>query len=299
MILANPLPNDTIVRVKEQIAEGIAYQQLNLGGGVQSGCLWLMNLAGLIKPRAEFAIFADTGYERKGTYEYMDYLDEQSDKAGFPRPLRVFVSNIRSDMIGERKHVNMPVYTETGRKGGGMLNRQCTGFYKIGLIKRETRKIFGMRPRFAWIGFSLDEISRRNDDNFPKYIRPRYPLLEMRWSRTDCINWLKENGHPVPIKSSCIACPYRSDQDWLDMKENSPDEFRDAVDFDEKIRQRASQPNPKQKRQLSLFEEGKEVPAPSYDIFVHDSIQPLQIVRFNKKGKGNREQEECKGGCFL
>ena len=41
---------------------------------------------------------------------------------------------------------------------------------------------------------------------------------------------------PVPPKSACIGCPYRKPSEWLEMRNEAPDEFRGAIEFDENNR---------------------------------------------------------------
>ncbi len=48
--------------------------------------------------------------------------------------------------------------------------------------------------------------------------------------------WYKGKDYKTPAKSSCIGCPYHDDSFWLDMKNNRPDEFEAAVEFDKKMR---------------------------------------------------------------
>ena len=296
-MIIQALPAATVNRVKKQIANREAYHMLSLGGGVQSSCLFLMNLTGEIQPRSEFAIFADTQWERKGTYEYLEYLDAQGAKHGFPPIMKVTAGNIRNDMLAEQsRYDHMPFYVETQKRG--KLNRQCTGYYKISIINRDLRSIFGMKRRIQQIGFSLDEISRRNDSNFPKYISPRYPLLEQRMSRADCLSWFSHHGHPLPVKSSCVGCPFRRDTEWAEMKNSVKEEFDDAVDFGEEIRNKTlSRPKPKS-NQLTMF----NLPKPSYKLFIHSSVKPLRVINFgshDSSASASAEDEECQGGCFL
>lgn len=57
------------------------------------------------------------------------------------------------------------------------------------------------------------------------------------WDRDDCRDWLKKVWpHPVP-RSACICCPYRTNAEWADMRDNRPDDWQRAVHFDEEIRQ--------------------------------------------------------------
>lgn len=290
------LPTATIELVKSIIALGIRYECLSLGGGFQSSTLWLMNMMGLITPRAEFACFVDTGWERERTYEYLDYLDTQAEQYGFPPILRLGDRNIRDDMLDETRHHydTPPFWVDSGKKKAGNLSRSCTGYYKISVMRRELRKIFGMKPRVQWIGFDISEVSRRNDSNFPQYIRPRYPLMEMRMNRTDCLEWLEQNGHPLPVKSACIGCPNRKDAEWVEMRETSPKEWDDVVEFSKQIETLKVGRKPVTTNQLTLF----ELTPPSYNLYLHRSRKTLDQVEFNPTHDDHLEQSECQGGCF-
>lgn len=290
--ILSPLPQSTIDYVKQMILDGIIYEVLSLGAGVQSSTLWLMNIAGLITPRAEFAVFADTMRERKGTYEYLDYLDEVSIKAGFPPIMRITEGDIIAHTLNAKKGaVDIPFFTDSSNGGTrGQLNRQCTQRYKIACINREVRKIFRMKKRAQWIGFSMDELTRRNDTLYPAYITPRYPLLDMRMSRDDCKTWLKENGYPEPPKSSCTICPFRSDGEWRDMKRNSPEEFAEATQFDEDSRELVPPPDMAQ-----TYIEGTQ---PDFHVYLHPSKQPLKLVNFSK-GKDETDNHGCGSICAI
>lgn len=276
-----PLPDQTIRDVMKLIRKHIIYEVLSMGGGVQSSTLWLMNIAGLIQPRAEFAIFSDTMNEMNGTYTYLDYLDEVSIKAGFPPIMRITEGDIVADTLRAKNGaVDIPFFTDSNKGNErGMLNRQCTKKYKIDSVKREVRKVFGMKKRAQWIGFSMDEISRRNDTLYPQYIVPRYPLLEMRMSRQDCKDWLKENGHPEPPKSSCTVCPYRSDPEWAAMKKHNPTQFNVATNFDKNSRKLV--PPPKDTGQQPTLD-GIPKAELTFDIYLHPTKQPLDEVEFNE-----------------
>lgn len=56
------------------------------------------------------------------------------------------------------------------------------------------------------------------------------------WDREDATNWLvKSWPHPVP-RSACICCPYRTNAEWRDMRDNDPDAWSRAINFDAAIR---------------------------------------------------------------
>jgi hypothetical protein len=63
----------------------------------------------------------------------------------------------------------------------------------------------------------------------------RWPLLELRVSRLQCIEWMLRHGYPRPPKSSCIFCPYHDDALWAEIKKN-PAEWEEACEMDERIR---------------------------------------------------------------
>jgi hypothetical protein len=65
------------------------------------------------------------------------------------------------------------------------------------------------------------------------FVVNRWPLIEMRMTRNDCVDFLRDNSLPVPIKSSCIVCPYRSASELIRMRDEAPAEFQSAIDFDE------------------------------------------------------------------
>ncbi|MGU3661059.1 hypothetical protein [Methylobacterium fujisawaense] len=87
----------------------------------------------------------------------------------------------------------------------GIGRRQCTSHYKIEPIQRKVRELLGYGPRDAvpagaveqWIGISQDEVIRATPSKV-RYVTKRFPLLEKRMRRGDCLNWLDRNGYPRP-----------------------------------------------------------------------------------------------------
>ena len=290
-----PLDKITISRIRGRLIRKARYHVLSLGGGKQSSTLFLKNLRGEIKPKADFAIFADTQYERYGTYQYLDYLDSLCSEYNFPKIWRVTAGNIRHDMLNDElkfrdNHMPFWVQARDESKKSSQIQRRCSDHYKIAAIRREIRKMFGMKPYDIWIGFSLDEISRRNDSSFPNYQIPRYPLLEQRLTRDDCVKWLEKNGYEIPVKSSCIACPYRSNDSWIDMIENSPEEYFDACDFGMRVKDKMPMIIDKDNNNIKIKRK----------IYVNRLLIDLNEIDFYKAKKENpKESQECGHGCFL
>ena len=124
--------------------------------------------------------------------------------------------------------MSLPTFTinEQGEKGM-VRHRQCTGDYKITPVVQKIRELYGLKPRQRmletelWLGITIDE-AQRMKDNQNKKITNRFPFIEMMMNRGDCMNFMRENGFPIPRKSACVFCPYSSDRTWTDIKENNP-----------------------------------------------------------------------------
>ena len=216
---------------------------VSLGAGVQSSTLLLMAAAGEFDRVPELAIFADTGWEPASVYEHLDWLEQEV--AGKIEIVRVTAGNLRDDLVGfaegtAKRYASPPIFIH-GRKGSGMLRRQCTREYKVEPIERELRRRgFGGRGANAvrceqWLGISYDEVQRMKASRTP-WVDSRWPLIERRMTRADCLTWFHAHypGRPL-TKSACIGCPYHSDHTWREIRED-PEAWADAVDVDLRIR---------------------------------------------------------------
>lgn len=228
---------------------------LSLGAGVQSTALLLMSALGTL-PRLDAAIFSDTGWEPAAVYRHLDRIQEEiAGPAGIP-VYRVSAGNIRNDALDpEHRFASMPLFVKNQDGGDGMIRRQCTGEYKLKPIKRQLRTLLGAQlgdngvpgrvPRGAWaeqwIGISTDEMDRAldKDGNLKagdvKYSRNRYPLIEQGMDRDACLTLLSRHGFAETPKSACIGCPFHTNRQWRQIREN-PAEWADAIEFDAAIR---------------------------------------------------------------
>jgi hypothetical protein len=208
---------------------------ISLGAGVQSSAMLLMSLLGALD-RADCAIFADTQAEPRAVYDYLEYLKIHA------RKFRFSIYEVTRGNILEDKWCKIPAFTDTNGRAG-IIRRQCTSDYKINVINKKARELVGLKPRQktktplveTWLGISTDEAGRMRDSS-EKWKTNRYPLIEKRMSRTDCLRWLEENGFRRPPKSSCFIYPFHSDFYWRELYKNSPVEFEKACRFDERIR---------------------------------------------------------------
>jgi hypothetical protein len=219
---------------------------LSLGAGVQSTTLALMVAEGSLD-RIDGAIFADTGWEPKRVYDHLGRLATALAAAGVPL-YKVGVGNLRSDALDPaHRYASIPYFVRNPDGSEGMGRRQCTSEYKLVPIRRKVRELLGAaapdyrrvpRGRIAeqWIGFSTDEVDRVDGKRDVRYLTKRYPLLDLGMSRDDCERWLRSRGWTTVSKSACIGCPFHGNRQWRDLRDNHPDEWADAVAFDEAIR---------------------------------------------------------------
>ena len=109
-----------------------------------------------------------------------------------------------------------------------------------------------------------------------------YPLVDAGLRRSDCLRIIREAGLPEPQKSSCVFCPYHSDEFWRRLGTHHPDEFERAAKIDDAIR--------------DMSKSGVKG-----QVFLHRSLKPLRVIDFDKQTRlfGDLEDEECEGGCFL
>lgn len=250
---------------------------LSLGAGVQSTCLLLMSIEGIL-PKLDAAIFSDTGWEPREVYDHLDALEQVAQQAGIPI-YRASRGSLPDDVLNRHKFATIPAWTP-----GGKIKRQCTPKYKIEPIERTLRLLLGaerweqpcrycastgrriapwdsaagegpcsicdgtgIRIRVGsvppdaraeqWIGFSADEFERVTTAGFPSYVTPRHPLIELGWTRNQCIRWMADLGWAGVTKSSCIGCPFHDDETWLEMKDHMrADDWQRLVEFDQQLR---------------------------------------------------------------
>lgn len=267
---------------------------LSLGAGVQSSTLALMAAKGLITYKGEvvipeFAIFADTQAEPKSVYDWLEYL-----KGELPFPVySVTHGNLEEDavkVVTSKKSGNrylktsLPVFTK-GEKNG-ILRRQCTTDYKVRVLHSSARKLIGNSGKpwdgieiIQWMGISVDEAHRMKDARVP-FIENFYPLVEMGVSRQGCLEWMESNGYPRPPRSACVFCPYHSDAEWIRLKNEEPEEFERAVEFERR-----------------LVEAHKEQNVLTGAPYLHQSRKPLSEVELKANNRENHLGNECEGMC--
>jgi hypothetical protein len=261
---------------------------LSLGAGVQSSTLALMAARGEVMPMPIAAIFADTKAESQTVYKWLDWLEvrlpfpvyrvRQGEglKANIVRPLK------------QGRFTALPAFTESPA-GCGQLKRQCTSEFKVKPIMRQMRRLVGIYHRRTpqepiialWLGISRDESYRMRDNREP-YIKNRWPLVELGMRRSDCLAWMEAHGYPKPPRSSCVFCPYHSDEEWRHLRDSDPEGWLAAVAADELVR--------------------GGVRGTRERLYLHRSLHPLAAVDLRTEqehGQLELWDNECEGVCGL
>jgi hypothetical protein len=272
------------------------YNFLSLGAGVQSSTLALMAAKGEIGPMPDAAIFADTQAEPASVYKWLDWLEGQ-----LPFPVhRVTHGNLaekelelrmskKSGKVYRKSHI--PAFARFPDGSKGIISRKCTSDFKIRPITKMVRELCGITRGqkeitvTQWIGISWDEIQRMKEMREP-WQQARWPLIEKRMTRRHCKEWMESNGFPEPPRSACSFCPFHDDNEWRRLRDDEPEEFQRAIEFEKRMQQASS-----------FDEAAKTVP------FLHPSLVPLGEVDFRtdlEHGQmelWNTIQNECAGMC--
>jgi hypothetical protein len=275
---------------------------LNLGAGVQSSCLALMAAKGEITPMPDFAVFADTQAEPQSVYDWLDWLEKQ-----LPFPVyRVTKGNLTDESLevkirrsdGPRSKAGDETIRRLIPLFGIMPNgdrtaaigRKCTSDYKVAPIVKEIRSRCEIKRGESevqvtqWIGISFDEMQRMRGAAH-QWTQHRWPLVENRMRRHDCLEWMRQNGYPEPPRSACYYCPFHSDAEWRRLRDEDPDYFERAIQFDKDIRAKYKAHDP-----TMLME-----------VYLHNSCKPLGEIDFDSDEQKGQQvwdfQAECEGMC--
>jgi len=269
---------------------------ISLGAGVQSSCMALMAAKGEITPMPTAAIFADTQAEPKSVYDWLDWLEKH-----LPFPVYRVTAGSLTERItttrtnrktGNKYYSNMiPAFVRNQDGSKGIVGRSCTTNFKMIPILRKQRELGKIKRGqktvgvISWIGISLDEV-RRMKPSRDKWAVNRFPLIDMRMSRHDCLKWMKRNGYPKPPRSACVYCPFHSDAEWRRLRDEEPEEFAKAAEVERGL----------QAARMEIKTEGKMQGI----AFLHQSLVPIDQVDFSTDtdhGQQDLFNNECEGMC--
>lgn len=217
----------------------MSLRTISYGGGVQSTALVVLAGQGVIDfPVALFSNVGDDS-EWPDTIRYVrevatpwaaDHRVEVHEirrvtRAGEVETLRGRIE--RPDL----RSIDFPIRVRTADGSWAPGNRKCTDLFKHAVVRRWHREHGATRanPATVAVGISTDEIERADNRRDEPIERVEYPLLDLGMSRDACEGIIARAGLPIPPKSSCRFCPYRSPLNFAEMRRDHPAEFADVV----------------------------------------------------------------------
>ena len=251
---------------------------ISLGAGVQSTALLIMSDRGEID-RADYAVFADTGAEPQKVYEWLDFIES---KVSIPI-VKCSNGNLYEDILKGGRTASLPLHTLKDDGTKGMVMRQCTFDYKIMPIQRQVRALMGYKKyqrikeqAEMLIGISTDEMHRIKPSKV-KWIKHRWPLIEIKMNRSDCIKYVEQAIGATPPRSSCIFCPFHDDEEWLRVKNGPKEEWEKVIMIEKKL---------------------QSLPKFKSKVFLHEARVPIDEVKFDlEKDQLDLFGNECEGMC--
>lgn len=180
---------------------------VSFGAGLNSTAL-LTEWVARKYPPPHVISFADTGNERKETYEHLERFDLWLQQQGFPAIKRTKKGG-REETLEQyslrTKHLPSLAY---GKKS-------CSLKFKVEPQERDINRWDVARA--AWkaggrvvkiIGYGFEEQKRISNAKLEddKYFY-RFPLDEWGMDRAACVRSIERAGLPIPGKSACFFCP--------------------------------------------------------------------------------------------
>jgi hypothetical protein len=265
---------------------------LSLGAGVQSSTLALMIAHGELPP-INAAIFADTQWEPKKVYAWLDWLESEVQRLPHPFPIyRVTLGSLRDNVLLKQnptalgRFASVPWFTVNPDGSKGMGRRQCTAEYKLKPLRRKQRELAGLAKYQrakgvlveTLIGISTDEALRMKPSQ-DRWAVNVWPLIDANMSRQDCLQWFEAKGYPPPPKSSCIGCPFHNNAEWRLIKQD-PESWADALAIDAAIRE------PVRGLHARQFMHSKRIP-----------LAEVDLSTSAEREAANQFVNECEGMC--
>ena len=236
---------------------------LSYGGGVNTTALMIYIVNN--KLPIDEAVFADTGGELPETYAYLKVAREYLKKHGIKlRTIKVKVNGTGLyECATRRKVIPSQVW------------RWCTRDFKIRPIHRYYKALHAHINQY--IGIDYGEVHRMKDSG-EEYVSNHYPLVDAKVNRKDCIEIIKAEGLPVPLKSGCYFCPFNNHERW-DFVLNSHPRLYDKA--------------------MKLEENSKHFPKQKLNSYRLSELKPLLQERKIPTQEGDNEANLCGGHCML
>lgn len=201
------------------------------GGGVQSSAIAALICMDELRP--DLAVIIDTERELSTTWAYLDKWVCPALKAAGVELQRISKSDYATVDLMRDDKILIPAFTTEG-EAVGKLPTYCSNEWKQRVMRRWASQQ-GVKRADIWLGMTIDELQRVTQPA-GKW-QNKYPLIERRMTRGDCIALAKRMGWPEPPRSSCWMCPNKPAHEWEWQKKHAPDDHAKAIKFDEQLRE--------------------------------------------------------------
>lgn len=249
------------------------------GGGTQSSYVAVLIIEGRL-PKPDVAVIVDTERENSDVWRYHEKFVVPGLASVGVEIHRVKKSDYTDiDLFSGKAGTTLMIPAFTNQTGTvGKLTNFCSHEWKRRVMERFVRGLgIPTKEQRTWICFSTDEARRANRMMLTQeYSRGliRFPLIhDVPSTREESITGVMRHGWSRPPRSACWMCPNKTDSEWQESKENTPDDFKKAV----------------------VLEQGMQLEDPH--AFLHKSCVPLSQVKFTSDDP--KERGCNSGGCFV
>lgn len=206
-------------------------QIVSYGGGTNSAAM----VAELVNHREylDAIVFSDTGGEKPETYAHIDLMSAWLVTRGYPA-----ITMIRRTpaIVGDRTASTLEEECLMRGQLPGIAYgfKSCSDKWKTQPFRTWFKEQAFDDEVTVCVGFDAGEEHRAaRGDLYDEPYQKRYPLIEWRMERDDCIASIKAAGLPQPGKSACFFCPSSKKGEILALANEHPLLFQRAAAMEE------------------------------------------------------------------
>jgi len=166
-------------------------------------------------------IYAETGNEMPETYVFLEHF-------------KLWCKNNNLKFTEVKSHLGtLKDFYYMNKIIPYRMFRSCTHKFKIIPIDKYIQNTYGKKTKInMYMGISYEEQHRMDKIRGRKPITYFFPLVKQKIDREKCVEIIKAEGLPVPVKSGCYFCPFQTKKSWRKLYESHPELFKLSVDFE-------------------------------------------------------------------